>query len=78
LISDFSGDLLGRGLIVYALSLAFAVNASAAATIFLDAVGFATGLEDPGFNGSGGGARSGSELSHLGFNWSLAYSKTRQ
>ena len=28
-------------------------------------LGFVAGLDDPGFNGSGGGARSGSELSHL-------------
>ena len=32
--------------------------------MFLEAVGFVAGLE-PGFKGSGGGARSGSELSHL-------------
>lgn len=50
---------------MYALSLAFAVNASAAAAIVLEVFGFAAGLEDPGFNGRGGGARSGSELSHL-------------
>ena len=50
---------------VYALSRAFAVNASAAAAIFFEVFGFAAGLEDPGFNGNGGGARSGSELSHL-------------
>ena len=50
---------------MYALSLAFAVNASAAAAIFFEAFGFAAGLDDPGFNGRGGGARSGSELSHL-------------
>lgn len=50
---------------MYALSLAFAVNASAAAAIVLEVFGFATGLDDPGFNGRGGGARSGSELSHL-------------
>lgn len=39
--------------------------ASAAATTFADAFGFVTGLPATGFNGSGGGARSGSELSHL-------------
>ena len=32
--------------------------------MFLEVVGFIAGL-DPGFNGRGGGARSGSELSHL-------------
>ena len=50
---------------VYALSRALAVNASAAAATFLDVLGFVAGLEVTGFNGSGGGARSGSELSHL-------------
>ncbi len=30
-----------------------------------EALGFVAGLEEPGFNGRGGGARSGSELSHL-------------
>lgn len=34
--------------------------------MFLEVVGFVAGL-DPGFNGRGGGARSGSELSHLKF-----------
>lgn len=52
---------------MYALSLAFAVNASAAAAMALEVFGFAAGLEDPGFSGRGGGARSGSELSHLDF-----------
>ena len=32
--------------------------------MLLDVVGLVAGL-DPGFNGRGGGARSGSELSHL-------------
>lgn len=50
---------------MYVLSRAFAVNASAAAAILLEVFGFAAGLEDPGFRGNGGGARSGSELSHL-------------
>lgn len=50
---------------MYALSLAFAVNASAAAATALDVFGFVAGLDVVGFNGKGGGARSGSELSHL-------------
>ena len=67
LINDLSGDLLGGGLVVYALSRALAVKASAAAATVADVLGFDAGLDEPGFNGSGGGARSGSELSHLGF-----------
>ena len=51
----------------YALSLALAVNASAAAAMFPEVLGFVAGLDEPGFNGRGGGARSGSELSHLRF-----------
>lgn len=47
------------------LSRAFAASASAAAATVFDVFGFVTGLEEPGFNGRGGGARSGSELSHL-------------
>ena len=62
---DLSGDLLGSGFVVYALSLAFAVRASAAAAIVAEVLGFAAGLAEPGFKGRGGGARSGSELSHL-------------
>ena len=50
---------------MYALSRALADKASAAAAMFLEAFGFAAGLDEPGLRGSGGGARSGSELSHL-------------
>ena len=39
--------------------------ASAAAATFGEVFGFVTGLPVLGFNGRGGGARSGSELSHL-------------
>ena len=40
--------------------------ASAAAATVAEVFGFVIGLEDvPGLSGSGGGARSGSELSHL-------------
>ena len=65
LINDFSGDLFGDGLVVYGLSRALAVSASAAAAIVVEVFVFVTGLEEPGFSGRGGGARSGSELSHL-------------
>lgn len=47
------------------LSRALAVKASAAAAIDAEVLGLAAGLAEPGFNGRGGGARSGSELSHL-------------
>lgn len=50
---------------MYALSRALAVNASAAAATVAEVFGFVVGLAEPGFNGNGGGARSGSELSHL-------------
>jgi len=49
------------------LSRALAARASAAAATVAEVLGFVTGLEVPGFNGKGGGARSGSELSHLHF-----------
>lgn len=52
---------------MYVLSRALAVSASAAAAIEAEALGLAAGLAEPGFNGRGGGARSGSELSHLRF-----------
>ena len=67
LMSDLSGDLFGGGLVVYALSRALALRASAAAATVADVFAFVTGLDEPGFNGNGGGARSGSELSHLYF-----------
>ena len=47
-------------------SRALAAKDSAAARTRVDVVfGFVTGLDVPGLSGSGGGARSGSELSHL-------------
>lgn len=52
---------------VYALSRARAVRASAAAATVAEVLGFVAGLDEPGFKGNGGGARSGSELSHLQF-----------
>jgi hypothetical protein len=68
LTSDRSGDvsrLRSGGLIIYALSLAFSVNAACATLIALDVFGFEITLGEEGFIGRGGGARSGSELSHL-------------
>lgn len=68
-MSDFSGeDFDGIGFVVYGLgtfSLIFSVKFAATAWIFGETLPFVAGLVEPGFNGSGGGARSGSELSHL-------------
>ncbi len=49
----------------YALSRALWTKASAAAAIVPEVFDFVAGLDDPGLSGNGGGARSGSELSHL-------------
>lgn len=70
MISDLSGDvwgLFGMGFVVYppAFSLAFSVSAAAAAATVADVFGRVVTTGEPGFNGSGGGARSGSALSHL-------------
>ena len=46
-------------------SRALSIICLAAAAILADVFGLVVGLAGPGFNGSGGGARSGSELSHL-------------
>ena len=67
LMRDFSGDLGGKGFVVYSDSRDRALRASAAAAMLVEALLFVTGLEDPGLRGRGGGARSGSELSHLCF-----------
>jgi hypothetical protein len=57
------------GLVVYELagklSRAFSSSALAAFAIAVDVPARVVKLGEPGFNGSGGGARSGSELSHL-------------
>lgn len=69
-MSDFSGDLGVIGLVVYGLgefSRIFSVKFAATAWIPGETFALVTGLVEPGFNGSGGGARSGSELSHLCF-----------
>lgn len=47
------------------LSRAFSSSAFAACMIAADAPGRVVRFGEPGFNGRGGGARSGSELSHL-------------
>jgi hypothetical protein len=65
-----SGDIqVGGGLLVYelgAFSRAFAVMRAAASSIRFDVLDLVIGLPGPpGFKGSGGGALSGSELSHL-------------
>jgi hypothetical protein len=69
LIRERSGDLCGIGLVVYELagklSRAFSSSALAACMISADVFGRVVRFGEPGFNGSGGGARSGSELSHL-------------
>jgi hypothetical protein len=46
-------------------SLAFSVRAACADCMALDVLGREVRLGEDGFIGSGGGARSGSELSHL-------------
>jgi hypothetical protein len=70
LISERSGDLSGIAFDVYGLgvmlSRAFADSASAAACMFAEALDLVAGAEGFGLSGRGGGARSGSELSHLG------------
>lgn len=64
--SDFSGI----GLVVYELagklSLAFSSSALAACIIAADVLGRVVRFGEPGFSGSGGGARSGSPESHMG------------
>jgi hypothetical protein len=66
-MSDRSEDLDGIGFTVYegALSLARSSNCLAAAAIAAEVFGRVAMLGEPGFRGNGGGARSGSELSHL-------------
>jgi hypothetical protein len=68
LIKDRSGEESGSlngGFIMYALSLAFSVNAACADLIALEVFGREATTGEEGFIGNGGGARSGSELSHL-------------
>ena len=64
-----SGEGLGGGLLVYALgafSLARAWMRAAASSIRVDVFALVMGLPfTPGYKGRGGGALSGSELSHL-------------
>ena len=68
LIRERSGEcsgFLNGGLIMYWLSLAFSVKAACADFMALDVFGREATTGEDGFIGSGGGARSGSELSHL-------------
>jgi hypothetical protein len=69
LIRERSGDFCGMGLVVYELagklSRAFSSSALAACMMSADVFGRVVRFGEPGFKGSGGGARSGSELSHL-------------
>lgn len=69
LINDRSGDFRGIGLVVYELagklSRALSSKALAACMMAADVFGRVVRFGEPGFNGSGGGARSGSALSHL-------------
>ena len=65
MIRDFSGDLFGDGGVAKMLSRVLATKDSAIEATAGEVFGFVAGPERLGFNGSGGGARSGSELSHL-------------
>ena len=64
-----SEDLGGMGLVVYELagrlSRAFSSSALAARMMAADVFGRVVSVGEPGFKGRGGGARSGSALSHL-------------
>jgi hypothetical protein len=77
LIRDRSGDFCGMGLVVYELagklSRAFSSSAFAACMMSADVFGRVVRFGEPGFKGSGGGARSGSELSHLNRRVSLIF-----
>ena len=68
LISDRSGDVSARFVgefVIYPFSRAFSVNAACADCIALEVLGRDVTVGEEGFIGNGGGARSGSELSHL-------------
>ena len=65
---DRSGDVSIRftgEFVTYPLSLAFSVRARCADWIAVEVFGREVAAGEDGFIGSGGGARSGSELSHL-------------
>jgi len=67
-MSDLSGEASIRFAVLFAtraFSRALSVRAAWADWMAADAFGREETLGDDGFNGSGGGARSGSELSHL-------------
>lgn len=71
LIKDRSGDLSGISFLTYgagpALSRARSASACAAAAMCADVFGRVVGPGEPtpGLRGNGGGARSGSDESHL-------------
>lgn len=68
-INDLSGEVsirFGIAFVTYALSRAFSVSAACADCIALEVLGLEEDMGDEGFIGRGGGARSGSELSHMG------------
>lgn len=65
-MSDLSGDVGGMGLVVYA-DVARSLSFCAAAWMLAEAFALVCKPGDPGGIGSGGGARSGSALSHLSF-----------
>lgn len=63
-----SGDpsiRFGGGFVIYVFSRAFSVSAAWAFFIAVEVLGLEATLGEEGFMGRGGGARSGSELSHL-------------
>ena len=68
LTSDRSGDVSARFVgefVIYPFSRAFSVSAACADCMALEVLGRDVTVGEEGFIGSGGGARSGSELSHL-------------
>ena len=68
LMSDLSGDEEGEMLATYALARLSRVRSCsllAAAWMLVETFGRVCRLGEPGLSGNGGGARSGSELSHL-------------
>ena len=74
LIKDRSGEpstCFAGAFALYALSRAFSVRAACADLIAFDVFGREVTTGEDGFIGNGGGARSGSELSHLNFTLSI-------
>ena len=63
---DFSGERLGKGGLGNRFSRVLATNASATAATAADVLGLVAGREVVVLKGKGGGARSGSDESHMG------------